>query len=79
MQAAQPSRTAQGVAVRRAAHQILDQPKVFHDPLAVAIAGRGNPAESGSSFSRALRAFIAARGRYAEDQLAAAVLNDDNA
>jgi hypothetical protein len=25
--------------MRRAAHQLLDEPKVFHDPLAVAIAG----------------------------------------
>jgi methyltransferase (TIGR00027 family) len=74
MQDAQPSRTAQRVAIRRAAHQVLDEaPRVFHDPLAVAIAGRDTDAEPQSSFSRALRAFIAARSRYAEDQLAAAV------
>jgi methyltransferase (TIGR00027 family) len=74
MRDAQPSRTAQRVAMRRAAHQVLDAPGVFHDPLAVAIAGRDNAAEQGSSFSRALRAFIVARSRYAEDALAAAVL-----
>jgi methyltransferase (TIGR00027 family) len=73
MQDAQPSRTAQGVATRRAAHQFFDEPKVFDDPLAIAIAGRDTAAEHGSSFSRALRAFIAARSRYAEDQLTAAV------
>jgi O-methyltransferase involved in polyketide biosynthesis len=60
--------------VRRAAHQVLDgPPRVFDDPLAVAIAGPDNAYEPQSSFSRALRAFIAARSRYAEDRLAAAV------
>jgi methyltransferase (TIGR00027 family) len=73
MQDAQPSRTAQRVALRRAAHQLLDLPRVFEDPLAIAIAGHDTAAEHGSSFSRALRAFIAARSRYAEDQLARAV------
>ena len=29
--------------MRRAAHQLLDEPKVFHDPLAVAIAGGFSP------------------------------------
>jgi methyltransferase (TIGR00027 family) len=46
---------------------------VFEDPLAIAIAGPDAAAEHGSSFSRALRAFIAVRSRYAEDQLARAV------
>jgi methyltransferase (TIGR00027 family) len=73
MQDALPSRTAQRVAIRRAAHQLLDEPKVFDDPLAIAIAGQDSAAEHGSSYSRALRAFIAARSRYAEDQLARAV------
>jgi methyltransferase (TIGR00027 family) len=73
MQDAHPSRTAQRVATRRAAHQVLDRPQVFEDPLAIAIAGRDAADEPASSFSRALRAFIAARSRYAEDQLAAAV------
>jgi methyltransferase (TIGR00027 family) len=74
MQDARPSRTAQRVALRRAAHQVLDEPRAFDDPLAIAIAGPPSAAEPESSFSRALRAFIAARSRYAEDQLAAAVL-----
>lgn len=73
MQEAQPSRTAQRVAIRRAAHQLLDAPRVFEDPLAVAVAGPDNAHEPQSSFSRALRAFIAVRSRYAEDQLARAV------
>jgi methyltransferase (TIGR00027 family) len=75
MQSAQPSRTAQRVAMRRAAHQSLDEPRVFEDPLAVAIAGGESeqPADARQPFSRALRAFLAVRSRYAEDQLAYAV------
>ncbi len=70
-----PSRTAQRVAGRRAAHQLLDHPKVFEDPLAVAIAdGESEPsADPQTPHSRALRAFLAVRSRYAEDQLAGAV------
>jgi methyltransferase (TIGR00027 family) len=76
---AKPSRTAQRVAIRRAAHQLLDDPKVFEDPLAIPIAGREAAAElerAGAAealFSRALRAFLAVRSRYAEDQLVRAV------
>ena len=75
MQEAQPSRTAQRVAMRRAAHQLLDNPRVFDDPLAVAIAhGEPEPLHDAQQpFSRSLRAFLAVRSRYAEDQLAAAV------
>jgi methyltransferase (TIGR00027 family) len=70
---AQPSRTAQRVALRRAAHQMVDDPLVFHDPLAVAIAGESeSPPSAQEIYSRSLRAFIAVRSRYAEDQLARA-------
>ncbi len=73
-----PSLTAQRVAGRRAAHQILDSPRVFDDPLAARILGAKEAdaaltRESESPHSRYLRAFIAARSRYAEDQLAVAV------
>jgi methyltransferase (TIGR00027 family) len=70
-----PSVTAQRVAMRRAAHQLLDEPRVFEDPLAIAILGT-EPAErlrSEAGGSRHVRAFMAARSRYAEDELAAAV------
>jgi methyltransferase (TIGR00027 family) len=75
MRDAKPSRTAQRVAIRRAAHQLLDDPKVFDDPLAVAIAGRESERsqEAQQPYSRALRAFLAVRSRYAEDQLARTV------
>jgi len=49
---------------------------VFSDPLAVAIAGSqadGELTTPQSAYSRALRAFIAARSRFAEDHLASAV------
>src|SRR5271167_3788406 len=75
MRAAKPSRTAQRVAIRRAAHQLLDDPKVFDDPLAVALADGESerPPDAQQPYSRALRAFIAVRSRYAEDQLGRAV------
>lgn len=68
------------VALRRAAHQILDDPKVFDDPLALRIVGEkaaaairsGADSRAQSRFARYLRAFLAARSRYAEDELAKA-------
>jgi methyltransferase (TIGR00027 family) len=75
MRDAKPSRTAQRVAMRRAAHQLLDDPKVFDDPLAVAIAGAESepPTDAQQPYARSLRAFLVVRSRYAEDQLARAV------
>jgi methyltransferase (TIGR00027 family) len=73
------SKTAQRVAIRRAAHQLLDEPRVLDDPLALRIIGfdaervlRSDPKEH-HAFSRAFRAFMVARSRYAEDELARAV------
>jgi methyltransferase (TIGR00027 family) len=76
MKAQSASRTAMRVALRRAAHQILDNPKVLDDPLALRILGdaaddiRGNAAEHQNRFGRNLRAFLVARSRFAEDKLA---------
>jgi methyltransferase (TIGR00027 family) len=64
-----PSRTAWRVATRRAAHQLLDAPPVFSDPLALKIVG----GDTGRETSAELRMFLAVRSRYAEDELAAAV------
>jgi methyltransferase (TIGR00027 family) len=77
-----PSTTALRVAMRRAAHQIFDDPKVFHDPLALPILGEENVSALQSDpkwseqtpFSSRLRASLAARSRYAEDELQIAVL-----
>jgi methyltransferase (TIGR00027 family) len=69
-----PSLTARRVAMRRAAHQLLDRPRVFEDPLAIAILGEpaaGLKLETDAS--RHMRAFMAARSRYAEDELNAAM------
>jgi methyltransferase (TIGR00027 family) len=80
MQAGKPSRTAWAAASHRAAHQILEGGRIFTDPLAVKILGGDaeaiarDAAEDPSRPSRrAMRNFIAARTRFAEDALAAAV------
>ena len=80
MELAIPSRTALSVALRRAAHQLHDSPVVFADPIAVAILGatyaeelRRTPLRMDRPFSIALRAFLVARSRYAEDNLRRAV------
>ena len=73
----QPSKTAYRVALRRAAHQIWDHPRVLDDPIALKIIGRDAAAElTGTrppASSRYLRAFVVARSRFAEDHLAEAV------
>jgi methyltransferase (TIGR00027 family) len=81
MQPSRPSRTAIGVASHRAAHQIFDSPLVFPDPLAVAILGpdadsrlRQDPQKHFERPSIALRAFVVARARAAEEELAEAAL-----
>lgn len=81
MQSARPSRTALRVAQRRAAHQILDSPRILEDPLALTILGPEAAARlrtelTGSSENRiaeAMRAWMAVRSRFAEDNLAATV------
>jgi methyltransferase (TIGR00027 family) len=80
MQPSRPSRTALAVALRRAAHQLLDSPVVFDDPLAVSILGSegharllAEPAKHRERVSVALRAFVVARARVAEEALARAV------
>ncbi len=80
MEAAGPSRTALRVALRRAAHQVYDaKPLVFEDGLAVRILGAEYAGELKKTetkiekpASAALRAFLVARSRYAEDCLATA-------
>ncbi len=64
--------------MRRAVHQFADQPRVFNDPLALTILGPDAVRELNADPSRfdtapRLRAFVAVRSRYAEDELAAAV------
>jgi methyltransferase (TIGR00027 family) len=81
MRVAEPSRTAVRVALRRAAHQILDRPLVFADPIALPMVGRQvaaalekNPEKFAAQLGATeVRAFLVARSRMAEDALAKAI------
>jgi methyltransferase (TIGR00027 family) len=78
MDEGRPSITAQRAATLRAAHQILDQPRILDDPLALQIIGRQAESALRADTRRnerlaALRAFVVLRSRYAEDELARAV------
>jgi methyltransferase (TIGR00027 family) len=64
----------------RAAHQVLDYPRVFDDPIALPILGEKaaagishSPDLYRSNFATTLRAFLVARSKYAEDLLGQAV------
>ncbi len=86
MHESRPSRTALRVALRRAAHQIYDPPPlVLEDPIAVPILGKEYAEELHKTankqhkpFSVGLRAFLVARGRYAEGRLAQGVARREN-
>jgi len=77
----QPSRTAIAVARHRAAHQLIDAPLVFTDPLALRVlppksrdALEADPRSfEHRPFAAGLRAHLVARSRVAEDALARAV------
>jgi methyltransferase (TIGR00027 family) len=76
MEPGRASKTALGVAIRRAAHQLIDLPPVLDDPIAVRLVGPGYPRLMERAMHRVgrdFRSFMAARSRYAEDRLAAAV------
>jgi methyltransferase (TIGR00027 family) len=78
-----PSTTSWRVALRRAAHQVMDRPLVLDDSLAVRIVGaeatdqfiarEQNAGFFGQKLSLALQAFVVARSCFAEDLLATAV------
>ncbi len=81
LQRGQASRTALGVALRRAAHQIYDEaPLVLNDPIAVPMLGSkyakalaDAQKDLNEESSRLMRAWLVARSRFAEDHLAKAV------
>ncbi|BCY05484.1 SAM-dependent methyltransferase [Actinoplanes sp. L3-i22] len=73
MQTGQASRTAYAAARYRAAHQVLEHGSIFTDPLALRILGHQPEELLGDEPRRGMRLFIAARHRFAEDHLAAAV------
>ncbi|UZS64843.1 class I SAM-dependent methyltransferase [Pseudomonas syringae] len=71
-----PSRTAFQVAELRAAHQLLDEPIIFNDPVAFPILGeqaatdlRQDPFQSNDLHARGIRAVVVARSRLTEDEL----------
>jgi methyltransferase (TIGR00027 family) len=76
----QPSRSALRVASLRAVHQLLDEPIVLPDPVALPILGaqmeaalRDDPFVLNDPLSRGLRASLVVRSRLAEDELARSV------
>jgi methyltransferase (TIGR00027 family) len=79
MTGATPSFTAQRVAMHRAGHQLLDNPQVFEDPLAIAILGeeaarlKSQLDKFDTAGAQHIRAFVTARSRYAEDELSVAI------
>jgi methyltransferase (TIGR00027 family) len=71
-----PSYTAMHVASWRATHQLLDDPRVLDDPLALRILGerearrlRRRTLLEQNPWSGSARAFVAARSRFAEEEL----------
>lgn len=77
MQSGMPSRTAWAAAAHRAAHQVLEEGRIFSDPLAIRILGQDSQTIVQDAVQHptrlGMRLFIAARTRFAEDSLAAAV------
>lgn len=82
MREGKPSQTAFMVAAYRAAHQLIDRPVIFEDPLAIRILGPEieaaldkNPRhfEHEPHSAPFLRAILAVRSRIAEEALARAV------
>jgi methyltransferase (TIGR00027 family) len=74
MEEGQPSRTAFGAAMHRAVHQLIDEPVLFKDPLAVRILGlpEADLLVSDVAKRAAMRAHIVARSLLAEGALSAA-------
>ena len=77
----QPSRTIMLPAILRAAHQILDQPPIFTDPVAIDLLPETSERailaatdDLRSPHMTRLRALMALRSRFAEDRLAAATV-----
>ena len=76
MKPGRASKTALRVAIRRAAHQVMDQPPVLDDPIAIRLIGpefARDMERAQHKVARDFRAFMAARSCFVEDQLAAAV------
>jgi methyltransferase (TIGR00027 family) len=78
-----PSQTAYYVALSRDANQILDDPIVFEDPIAMKIVVPeaisriySQRRKFGLRSSRRLRAFVVVRSRFVEQELSIAIERD---
>ena len=77
----EPSRSAQRVASLRAVHQLLDEPLVLPDSIALPLLGtsaeaalRDDPFALNDPLSRGVRGALVARSRFVEDELAQCVM-----
>jgi len=75
----QPSRTLLRSAIRRAVHQLLDNPRILNDPIVVGLVPEASdPAiadtldDPGAPDPKLFRFWFAMRSRFAEDRLAQA-------
>ena len=78
MQTGVASKTALRVAIRRAAHQVIDRPRVLEDPIARRLIGREYERDMERAMhyvARDFRLYMSVRSRYAEDRLAQQVGN----
>ncbi|KWN81248.1 SAM-dependent methyltransferase [Burkholderia ubonensis] len=78
-----PKPSAQRVATLRAAHQLLDDPLILEDRIALKILGganeaavRSNPGHYDDPLSKGLRMSVVVRSRYAEDEWRKAARHD---
>src|SRR5258708_39715471 len=75
---ARPSLTARRAAAHRAVHQLVENGAVFADPLAVSLLGEPHEALvadcAANPERRAMRLFIAARHRFADEVIATAIV-----
>ena len=76
----EPSRSALRVASLRAVHQLLDEPLVLQDPIALPLLGarteaalRDDPFALNDPMSRGLRGALVVRSRFVEDELSRCV------
>ena len=75
----QPSQTLLRAAIRRAAHQSLDHPRIFEDPVVVGLVPEADDPtiletldDPGAPSAKLFRVLFAVRNRFAEDRLALA-------
>src|SRR5512136_521143 len=75
----QASRTLLRSAIRRAAHQLLDQPLIFDDPIVLGLVPEASDQtilaaldDHGAPEPKSFRCLFAVRSRFAEDRLAQA-------